>query len=44
MIARTPDQELSCWLVTFDGAMSRSNVDVAMSFPAMAIIRDAVAS
>jgi putative flavoprotein involved in K+ transport len=44
MIARTPDQELSCWLATFDGALSRCDVDAAMNlFLADAFWRDLVA-
>jgi putative flavoprotein involved in K+ transport len=44
MIARTPDQELSCWLATFDSAMSRCDVDAAMTlFLADAFWRDLIA-
>jgi putative flavoprotein involved in K+ transport len=44
MIARTPDQELSCWLATFDAAMSRCDVDAAMNlFLTDAFWRDLVA-
>ena len=44
MTARTPDQELSCWLATFDAAMSRCDVDAAMNlFLADAFWRDLVA-